>query len=333
MYTQQNLAMGLVLAISMVGVSYGAGGVLPGDGTSESTAYLIEDITDFDVFADQANAATYWSSSVYTKLTCDINLTGRTTATAVIASDTPDIDWGFDGISFKGIFDGNSHVVRNLTIDAAGTYNAYLGLFGRIESSGAQVKNLGVESVNITGGNGSEYIGGLCGQNLQGAITNCYADGSVTSGESAYCIGGLCGSNGDWDNSGGAITNCHAGGTVAGAGVDWSGQFGGLCGYNKQGTITNCYAANSVTGPSSLGGLCGENDDGSIINCYATGSVTGNSSLGGLCGYNRAGTITNCYATGAVACGATRYGSIGGLCGYNTMVTKVPSPTAMLQEQ
>ncbi|MCK5272938.1 MAG: hypothetical protein KAJ52_10175, partial [Sedimentisphaerales bacterium] len=83
MYTRQNLTVGLILAISMVGISYGTDGILPGDGLSESTAYLIEDLTDFDVFADQANAATYWSSGVYTKLACDPNLAGRPYTTAV----------------------------------------------------------------------------------------------------------------------------------------------------------------------------------------------------------------------------------------------------------
>ncbi|MCK5272751.1 MAG: hypothetical protein KAJ52_09235, partial [Sedimentisphaerales bacterium] len=80
MHTRQNLAVSLVLAISMVGISYGVGGDM-GAGTEPltdgSAAYphLIEDLADFDVFADQANAATYWSSGVYTKLTCDPNLT------------------------------------------------------------------------------------------------------------------------------------------------------------------------------------------------------------------------------------------------------------------
>ena len=76
-HTRRDLALSLMLAFSMVGISYGAGGVLPGDGLSESTAYLIEDLTDFDVFADPNNSATYWASGVYTKLTCDPCLMGH----------------------------------------------------------------------------------------------------------------------------------------------------------------------------------------------------------------------------------------------------------------
>ena len=272
----------------MVGISYGAGGNLPGDGLSESTAYLIEDLTDFDVFADPCNSATYWASGVYTKLTCDPNITDRPYTTAVIAPDIyPDGDY-FNSTPFEGIFDGNGHTIRNLTI---GVGNNYLGLFGRIEGSGAQVKNLGVENINITGGVDSDYLGGLCGRNYHGTINNCYATGSVTGGDNSYHLGGLCGYN----RHGSTITNCYAAGLVTGG--DDSYGLGGLCGSNG-GTITNCYAAGSVIGDDYLGGLCGYNEYGTITNCYATGSVTGGAYsdyLGGLCGYNNRGTITNCF--------------------------------------
>ncbi|MCK5271160.1 MAG: hypothetical protein KAJ52_01240 [Sedimentisphaerales bacterium] len=303
MCTRKNLAVSLVLAISMAGVSYGAGGNLPGDGLSESTAYQIEDLADFDVFADPCNSATYWASGVYTKLVCDPNLAGRPYTTAVIAPDTS-TDYGFQGVPFAGIFDGNDHIVSNLTIDTAGAGNDYLGLFGSIEGSSAEVKNLGLENVDITGGAESWYLGGLCGYNANGTITNSYATGAVTGGDNSWYLGGLCGYNSD-----GTITNCYATGSVTGG--DYSNWLGGLCGDNSYGTISNCYATGSVTGEYHFGGLCGENY-GTITNCYATGLVTGYAYLGGLCGENY-GTITNCYATGSV----TGDVYLGGLCGGN----------------
>ena len=287
----------------MAGVSYGAGGDLPGDGLSESTAYLIEDLTDFDVFANQANAITYWASGVYTTLACDVDLAGRSYTIAVIAPDTS-TDSDFQGVPFEGIFDGDGYVIRNLTIDTVGADNGYLGLFGEISGSGAEIKNLGIENTNITGGSGSWYLGGLCGYNDYGTITGCYAASSV-SGRSY--LGGLCG----WNNYG-AITNCYAASSVTG--VDASYALGGLCGYNDYGTISNCYATGSVTGYNWLGGLCGYNR-GAINNCYAIGSVTGDNYLGGLCGRNY-DTITNCYATGAVISEAGSY-YVGGFCGAN----------------
>ena len=198
----------------------------------------------------------------------------------------------------KVSFDGDGHIIRNLTIDTVGPYNSYLGLFGYISGSSAEIKNLGLENVNITGGDYSCYLGGLCGgngdwDNPGGTITNCYATGSVTNGLGSRHLDGLCGSNH------GTITNCYATGSVTG--VDYSDSLGGLCGYSDHGTITNCYATSSVTGgdySDNLGGLCGRSDYGTITNCYATGLATGgydSSSLGGLCGFNNDGTITNCY--------------------------------------
>ena len=302
MCIRENLVVGLVLAISMVGVSYGAGGDLPGDGLSESTAYLIEDLVDFDEFAGNSS---YWLSGVYTKLTCDINLAGKPPyTTAVIAPDTS-ADSDFQGVPFAGIFDGDGYVIRNLTIDTAGEGNDYLGLFGEISGSDAEIKNIGIENTNITGGSGSWYLGGLCGYNDYGTITGCYAAGAVTG--RSY-LGGLCGYN-----SYGTITNCYASNSVTG--VDLSDALGGLCGYNNYGTITNCYATGAVAGRDWLGGLCGRSDEGTINNSYATGTVTGDNYLGGLCGRNY-GTIVNCYATGAVISETGSY-YVGGFCGAN----------------
>ncbi|MCK5271190.1 MAG: PASTA domain-containing protein [Sedimentisphaerales bacterium] len=321
MHTRQNLAVSFVLAISMVGIGYGADGILPGDGLSESTAYLIEDLADFDVFASNSS---YRLSGVYTKLVFDINLAGRRYTTAVIAPDTSTSS-GFQGISFRGIFDGNGHIVSNLTIYTARVSNDYLGLFGVIEGTTAEVKNLGLENVNITGGHNSWCLGGLCGSNgdgyvYGGTITNCYAIGSVTGGTYSHYLGGLCGMN----EEDGIISNCYATGLVTGG--YYSRYLGGLCGMNEEdGIISNCYTSGSVIGGTHswyIGGLCGYNNYGSIINCYATGKVTCEygydviQNHGGLCGLNR-GNISNCYATGKVT-GGYFLENRGGLCGSNT---------------
>ncbi len=132
----------LVMAVlACSGTLWAAGGVLPGGGT-EGDPYLIEDLADFDAFADSVNAPVYWASGVYTRLACDPNLAGRTYTTAVIAPDTS-TSGNFQGTPFEGIFDGDGYVISNLTIDTAGAGNDYLGLFGSIEGSSAEVKDLG----------------------------------------------------------------------------------------------------------------------------------------------------------------------------------------------
>ena len=135
--------------------------------------YLIEALADFDVFADPCNADIYWADGVHTKLMCDPNLFGRTYTTAVIAPDTNNQIYEFQGMSFEGIFDVNGHKIYNLTIDPNGAGNQYLGLFGYVVNA-AVIKNLAVEDVIIIGGDDSDYLGGLCGYNYNGStISNC----------------------------------------------------------------------------------------------------------------------------------------------------------------
>jgi hypothetical protein len=289
--------------------------------------YLIEDVNDFDVFA--GNSA-YWAEDVHTKLMTDIDLSGRTYTTAVIAPDYPDTStWNFDGSPFEGVFEGNDFIIRNLNINTLDQRSDYLGLFGHIEGEGAEVKNLGIDNINISGGGGSENIGGLCGANYNTNILNCHATGFVTGSVS---VGVLCGRN-----NRGHITNCSSAGTVSGTeniggllGINHNGgiptncystcsvsggtMIGGLVGNNLQTTIVNCYSTGSVSGSDRIGGLCGENS-GNLTNCNSLCSVIGDSFVGGLVGWNY-GTINSCYASGSIINDCDGY-FLGGLCGIN----------------
>jgi hypothetical protein len=62
-------------------------------------------------------------------------------------------------------------------------------LFGYI-TTGGKIKNLGLEGVSITGGDGSAYISGLVGDNYYGSISNCYSTG-IATGDSN--VGGFVG--------------------------------------------------------------------------------------------------------------------------------------------
>ena len=285
-----------------------AAGVYSGGNGDPNDPYLIESADDI---IEMSNDPNNWDKHFL--MTADVNMVDYTFTTAVIAPDANSSSEDFQGIPFTGFFNGNNHTVSNLTIDTAGAGTGSLGLFGKIEGSSAEVKNLGIEDYDITSGDGHpELLGGLCGYN-NGSISNCYATGSVAGGLYSENFGGLSGHNS------GSINNCYAAGSVTGG--DHSDYLGGLCGDNS-GTITDCYATDSsVTGGDSwsVGGLCGGNT-GTISNCYSTGSIIcGDDSwfLGGLCGVNVAyGAINNCYSTGSVTGGAnSRY--LGGLCGSN----------------
>jgi hypothetical protein len=201
---------------------------------------------------------------------------------------------------FTGTFDGNGHVIYNLTYSTTEN-ESYIGMFGRISG---EVRNLVLENVTmVSGGNG---IGGLAGLNNGGRITNCQVSGSV-HGQNG--VGGLCGYNG------GALTNCRSSGSVSvsNAGTSHS-NFGGVCGWNYLGTISDSYSDVLVSVPtaSTVGGLCGQNKSGVITDSHVTGAVEGSEYVGGFCGQNiEQSNIARCSAAGDVR----GYRAVGGFCG------------------
>ena len=278
----------------------------------------------------------------------DPNLPGNQVFTsAVIAPDINNIEDGFQGTHFTGVFDGNGHKITKLTISTTGS--SYLGLFGYIEDG--EVKNLGIENVSITSENGLAVSGALAGY-CYGDINNCYSTEILSAGDDSGSLGGLVGFNN------GSITNSHS--TFVIAGGNRTHGLGGLVGQND-GTISHCFATGNVSGYNDvykhdvtdlgglvggnsgtisdswasgnisagnsfiehLGGLAGSNFGGTIINCFATGNVTGIGSIriGGLVGgndyYDGFGVIINCFATGDVY-GNDLSNTTGGLVGYNS---------------
>ncbi len=266
---------------------------------SDDYPYLIEDINDFDEFAENASL---WEENVHTKLMCNIDLIGRTYNDAVIARDNNNSNWdGYNGFPFSGVFDGNYYTIFNLNIIAE--ENDFLALFGKINGNNAVVSNLTLNNVAISGNGYSFKLGSLCGENENGLISNCSAKGTIKAiGDYSEYIGGLCGYNT------GNISNSSADFILSGIA-----HIGGLCGSNDDGYIVFCYALGSVTGGGKLGGLCGKNK-GLISNCYAIATVSGTGDyVGGLCGYNYSSHIKNSFSAGQVNGGSHH----GGLCGHS----------------
>ena len=195
---------------------------------------------------------------------------------------------------YTGIFDGQNHTISGLYFNQENSYD--VGLFGR---NNGKIANAGILDSYFYG---TSKVGGVCGNNYTGTITNCYNTGSVSG---LGTLGGVSGYNYT-----GSITNCYNTGNVSGS----SGFVGGVSGYNSKGTIINSYNAGSVSGLEYVGGVSGYNDGGTITNCYNTGSsVSGSGYVGGVNGRNQ-GTITNCYNTSSVS-GKERY--VGGVIGRN----------------
>jgi hypothetical protein len=156
---------------------------------------------------------------------------------------------------FMGVFDGDGHIISHLTI----TGGSRLGLFGKLRS-GAEVKNLGLVDVDVTGS--GDYVGGLVAENW-GGIVQCHSTGAVDGND---CVGGLVGTN-----------------EAAPWAEDWS----------PGGAISQCYSTCVVRGTNDVGGLVGLNSEATVTQGYSTGTVSGTTAnVGGLVGYNYDGTVT-----------------------------------------
>ena len=196
---------------------------------------------------------------------------------------------------YTGTFDGRNYTISGLYFNQENSYD--IGLFGR---NNGKIANAGILDSYFYG---TSKVGGVCGNNYTGTITNCYNTGSVSG---LGTLGGVSGYNYT-----GSITNCYNTGNVSGSG----GFVGGVSGRNSKGTIINSYNAGSVSGLGCVGGVSGDNDTGSITDCYNIGSVSGSEGdVGGVNGYNNGGSITNCYNVGSVS-GTDYY--VGGVSGEN----------------
>jgi len=190
-----------------------------GSGTA-SDPYLI---TNEDELFDVRN-----DLSAHYKLMADLDLTEW------IAEESPKQGWAPIGNSttpFMGVFDGNYHSIKGLTIKRAGEDE--VGLFGRICQ--ATIKNTTIINPNIIGGscvgsivgaalftaqyyiqnnvclggsiNGSDYVGGIIGRSFFGSLpyanTSCNIIGNYVScyiNASNY-VGGIIGSEQSYDGS------------------------------------------------------------------------------------------------------------------------------------
>ena len=154
------------------------------------------------------------------------------------------------GSEFKGNYDGNGHIISNLTSNNPSL--SAVGLFGYVTGSG-NIKNLGIKDANITG---LDYVGALVGQYYGvGGIERCYSIGNVQGRD---YVGNLIGMNAT------GVQDCYSIGSVQGR--DY---IGGLVGQNYGGLVSKSFSSVKVIGNSYTGGVVGiSNDDTYIKNCY-----------------------------------------------------------------
>ena len=174
-------------------------------------------------------------------------------------------DERFARTAFKGVFDGQGHTVKNVsitkkTIKHDENKSAY-GLFGNL---GGTLKNLTVDGVSISGT--PKFIGALVGRYSGDLIENCHVkNSSVTCNN--WTIGGIVG---QWNQ--GVISNCSIENSIV-EGYAGVGAIVGLALNAGERTIENCSVSNCTI--KKNGSFGGDYDKmfGSILGALYNGSL------------------------------------------------------------
>jgi len=224
--------------------------------------------------------------SAHYKLTGDIDLADWGNWEP-IGRGGPDDDWKN---IFRGLFDGNGYIIKNMCIYVYGGNwgsQAYFGLFGYVAGT---IKNIGMVDFTIDVTYSRHlWVGGIAGAN-NFIIDNCYSIGkiSTTSSNEINFVGGVVGGNY------GIINNCYNLGEIKATSIKYGvigPQAGGIAGDNSNsGSINNCQNAGAISAiatdtysSAQAGGIAGNNfsttinsNSSTISSCYNIGTVSAN---------------------------------------------------------
>ncbi len=213
---------------------------------------------------------------------------------------------------YKGEFDGNGKVVKNLYIDSDSDYQGLFGYTYKNTNTGtnAKISNLGVVNGSVKG---NFYVGGVVGYAQNSSISDCYNTATV---DGVIDVGGVVG------YAVGEITNCYNTGDVKGSKL----SVGGVAGKLNYSAVSDCYNTGNIEnygdidGGSYTGGVVGEAyNNTTVTKCYNTGDVKSSyESVGGVVGYLYTNSkVSDCYNTGNVE---SSYRYVGGVVGKTSSV-------------
>ena len=189
-----------------------------------------------------------------------------------VDSDDDYPNWASIGGTYSATFDGNNHVISNLTIvDAAGS----AGLFNTVSGT---VRGLGLADVDVSGVGGSSTDIAPLAVVVNGTVIASWASGRVHVGSTGLArAGGLVGRV---TGSGSRLAASYSTASVTGAGNSAS-YAGGLAALIHNGaTVVACYATGLVdeggSGSVRAGGLIGGNTGPTTVRAsYFAGTVAG----------------------------------------------------------
>lgn len=192
-------------------------------------------------FAAYVNAG---NTSVNAILLNDIDMAGyewSTICSTELYYSSTYSDGNYPDKGYSGVFDGNYHRIKNISVTSETGKEASYGLFGTLSG---EILNLGIEGFTYTHKASDMRVGAVAGQIIGGTVKNCYVINS-TIAPGTNVAGGISGSN-----YGGTIESCFVYGSTVSAGrsgfivADNRADTAG----DRVGTLKNCYSNGAVCG-------------------------------------------------------------------------------------
>ena len=228
---------------------------------------------------------------------------------------------GYNGVAFKGVFNGGGHTIRGfkptVTVAADGTF----GLFGALD--GATIKDLNINTDLVISATAQADAGVLAGTAISSTIQNVTVSGKITSaGNGAdnkrFALGGIAGFVFNTGTGTSLIKDCTVNLTVNadcgsntknGAGAA---MYGGIAGFvttsqdNSANDIQNCVNNGEIT--AKLGRCSGivatANYGGHFLNCTNNANQVNSFTDG------RVGNVVSVLYKNAVADGLVNNGNL-----------------------
>ena len=254
---------------------------------SENGVYLISNAGQLLWFNEHLEADPENLSS-NAKLTADIDMTGEVWITPAVTKSYFTSAEYEQGLGYQGTFDGNGHVISNITIKKNDTgVNDALGLFGTLSGT---VTHLGMENVTIDYSNTSNaYMGTIASQIIAGGkVSNCFVKSvkyyTLSASSGTLVIGGISS-----HNLSGTIENCYTAELKA-YGITQRNQAKDNTDNNTgKGTVNNCYTDSSSIIHSSYEGTVSNSVSNISAETFASGEIAyklnGSKSTGDLVWY------------------------------------------------
>ena len=216
-----------------------ANGKFAGGDGSELTPYLIED--GYDLSAIRNNLSANY------KLIKSVDLT-------TICNESDGTGWAPIDV-FRGNFDGNGFMIRNLFINRVGDNQA---LFSSLR--GGRLSNFGMTGVNVTGGTtGTAAVVGRMSTN-DDMVSNIFVEGVITAGNNMASLVATV--------DAGNILNCYSEANLVGtSGAVYAGGLVNVLN-NKNSTVKNCFYGGTMTGQSARVGCVNQIKSGTVTDCF-----------------------------------------------------------------